>query len=48
MDTKQLLEVSPENTGLIIVDMQSEGCERHGSTLKPAIKNIRALLLTFA
>jgi nicotinamidase-related amidase len=47
MDTKQLLEVSPENTGLIIVDMQSEGCERHGSTLKPVIKNIRALLDTF-
>lgn len=47
MDTKQLLEVSPENTGLIIVDMQSEGCERHGSTLKPVIKNIRALLDRF-
>lgn len=47
MDTQQLLEISPENSGLIIVDMQSEGCERHGPTLKPIIKNIRALLDRF-
>jgi nicotinamidase-related amidase len=47
MDAQQLLEISPENSGLIIVDMQSEGCERHGATLKPIIKNIRALLDRF-
>jgi nicotinamidase-related amidase len=47
MDAQQLSEISPENSGLIIVDMQSEGCERHGPTLKPIIKNIRALLDRF-
>jgi nicotinamidase-related amidase len=47
MDPKQLLELSAENIGLIIVDMQSEGCERHGPTLKPVIENIRALLDRF-
>jgi nicotinamidase-related amidase len=47
MDAQQLLEISPENSGLIIVDMQSEGCERHGATLKPIIKDIRALLDRF-
>jgi nicotinamidase-related amidase len=47
MDAKQLLELSAGNTGLIIVDMQSEGCQRHGPTLKPVIENIRALLDRF-
>jgi nicotinamidase-related amidase len=47
MDAKQLLELSAENPGLIIVDMQSEGCQRHGPTLKPVIENIRALLDRF-
>ena len=47
MDAQQLSEISPDNSGLIIVDMQSEGCERHGPTLKPIIKNIRALLDRF-
>src|SRR5688572_16590756 len=47
MDPKQLLELSAENIGLIIVDMQSEGGERHGPTLKPVIENIRALLDRF-
>ena len=47
MDAQQLSEISPENSGLIIVDMQSEGCGRHGPTLKPIIKNIRALLDRF-
>ena len=27
--------------------MQAEGCERHGATLKPVIRNIRALLDRF-
>jgi nicotinamidase-related amidase len=47
MEVKQLLEISPENSGLVIVDMQAEGCERHGPTLEPVIKNIRALLNRF-
>jgi nicotinamidase-related amidase len=47
MEVKQLLEISPENSGLVIVDMQAEGCERHGPTLEPGIKNIRALLNRF-
>lgn len=41
------VELTPENCGLVIVDMQAEGCERHGSTLKPVIKNIRNLLDRF-
>ena len=47
MDAQQLLELSPGNSGLVIVDMQSEGCHRHGPTLKPIIENIRALLDRF-
>jgi nicotinamidase-related amidase len=47
MDAQQLSNLSPDDSGLIIVDMQSEGCERHGPTLKPIIKNIRALLDRF-
>lgn len=38
------IELSPQNSALIIVDMQVEGCERHGPTLKPVIKSIRNLL----
>ena len=41
------IELTPENCGLVIVDMQAEGCERHGPTLKPVIKNIRQLLDRF-
>jgi nicotinamidase-related amidase len=47
METHPTVELAPEHTGLIIVDMQAEGCERHGATLKPVIKNIRALLDRF-
>jgi nicotinamidase-related amidase len=47
MAPEQFLEISPENSALIIVDMQAEGCERHGPTLKPIIKNIRTLLDRF-
>jgi nicotinamidase-related amidase len=46
MEPEQL-QISPENSALIIVDMQAEGCERHGPTLKPVIKNIRNLLDRF-
>ena len=47
MEVEQLLQISPENSALIIVDMQAEGCERHGPTLKPVSKNIRGLLDRF-
>jgi nicotinamidase-related amidase len=47
MDADRKLEVSPESSALVIVDMQAEGCERHGPTLKPIIKNIRGLLDRF-
>lgn len=40
-------ELNLDNTGLIIVDMQNEGCERHGPTVKPVIQNIRRLLDRF-
>lgn len=41
------IELGPESTGLIIVDMQVEGCERHGSGMKPIIANLRRLLDRF-
>ena len=47
MDTERVIELSPQGSALIIVDMQTEGCERHGATLKPVIRNIRALLDRF-
>ena len=47
MSSEQTLALDPERTGLIIVDMQAEGCERHGPGLKPVIKNIRSLLNSF-
>lgn len=42
-----MIELNPECTGLIIVDMQNEGCERHGPEMKPVIANIRAVLDRF-
>jgi nicotinamidase-related amidase len=47
MAANQTLELAPAHTGLIIVDMQAEGCARHGARLKPVIKNIRSLLDRF-
>jgi nicotinamidase-related amidase len=47
MNAERPIELSPQGSGLIIVDMQAEGCERHGATLKPVIRNIRALLDRF-
>ncbi len=44
-DTK--IELHPESTGLVIVDMQVEGCERHGPGMKPVIGSIRRLLDRF-
>jgi len=47
MDAERAIELSPQGAGLIIVDMQAEGCERHGAGVKPVIRNIRALLERF-
>ena len=40
------IELRPESAGLVIVDMQVEGCARHGSGMKP-IANLRRLLDRF-
>jgi len=42
-----MIELNPESTGLVIVDMQNEGVERHGPEMKPVIANIRKLLDRF-
>ncbi|MSP40146.1 MAG: cysteine hydrolase [Deltaproteobacteria bacterium] len=42
-----MIELNPESTGLVIVDMQNEGCERHGPGVKPVIANIRVMLDRF-
>ncbi|HEX6768738.1 MAG TPA: isochorismatase family protein, partial [Candidatus Binatia bacterium] len=42
-----MIDLNPESTGLVIVDMQVEGCERHGPGMKPVIANIRTLLDRF-
>ncbi|MBI4527495.1 MAG: isochorismatase family protein [Deltaproteobacteria bacterium] len=47
MENRKKIELNPEATGLVIVDMQVEGCERHGPGVKPVIANIRALLDRF-
>src|SRR5437660_9658342 len=47
MDAERAIELSPPGAGLIIVNMQAEGCERHGAAVKPVIRNIRALLVRF-
>jgi nicotinamidase-related amidase len=41
------IEVTPRSTGLVIVDMQVDGCEGHGPTVQPTIANIRRLLDRF-
>ena len=41
------IELSPRSSALIIVDMQAEGCERHGAGVKPVIAKIRTLLDRF-
>src|SRR3989337_1930592 len=47
MENGNKIQLHPESTGLIIVDMQVEGCERHGPGMKPVIANIRRLLDRF-
>jgi len=41
------IEFSPYQSALIIIDMQAEGCTRHGAGVKPVIRNIRGLLDCF-
>ena len=47
MSTRNAMQLIPNSSGLVIVDMQVEGCERHGSGVKPIIQNIRSLLDRF-
>ena len=42
-----MIELNPESTGLVIVDMQNEGCERHGPEMKSVIADIRGVLERF-
>jgi len=44
MENGKKFELSSAATGLVIVDMQVEGCERHGPGVKPVIAKIRSLL----
>ena len=47
MDVELAVPLPSQRSGLIIVDMQVEGCERHGAGVKPVIGKIRALLDRF-
>ena len=47
MDLDKSMVLAPESAGLVIVDMQVEGCDRHGDGVKPVIRNIAALLRRF-
>ena len=47
MENGKKFELASEATGLVIVDMQVEGCERHGPGVKPVIAKIRSLLDRF-
>ncbi|MGH8545784.1 MAG: isochorismatase family cysteine hydrolase [Gammaproteobacteria bacterium] len=44
MNNENSMELSSGSTGLVIVDMQVEGCERHGPGVQPVIFKIRSLL----
>lgn len=47
MENRSKIELSLDSTCLVIVDMQVEGCERHGRGVKPVIASIRRLLDRF-
>jgi nicotinamidase-related amidase len=47
MEELTKIDLDSESTALVIVDMQVEGCERHGPGVKPVIGNIRRLLDRF-
>lgn len=42
-----MIELPKSSCGLIIVDMQEEGCKKHGPTVAPVIHKIRSLLIRF-
>lgn len=42
-----MIELNPESTGLVIVDMQNEGVERHGREMPAITANIRKVLDRF-
>ncbi len=41
------MELTRESSALVVVDMQIEGCERHGPGMGPVIRNIQGLLSQF-
>ena len=47
MEDRTNIQLDPKSTALVIVDMQVEGCQRHGPGVKPVIGNIRRLLDRF-
>ena len=47
MTNDKIIELPVESSALVIVDMQVEGCERHGPGVKPVIRNIQSLLARF-
>lgn len=47
MAIDKIIELSAQSSGLVIVDMQVEGCRRHGAGMKPVIRNIQSLLARF-
>ncbi len=47
MEKAAKIELNPESSALVIVDMQVEGCQRHGLGVKPVIGSIRRLLDRF-
>ena len=40
MKSENLVELTGEFSALVIVDMQIEGCERHGPSVRPVVRNI--------
>lgn len=47
MGRDSIIELPQRSSGLVIVDMQVEGCERHGPGVKLTIEKIRSLLTRF-
>jgi len=47
MKSENPVELADESSALVIVDMQIEGCERHGPSVRPVIRNIQSLLSRF-
>lgn len=47
MENRSKIELPLDSTCLLIVDMQVEGCERHGPGVQPVIASIRRLLDRF-